>query len=221
MWEGGRNKYFTGESPAFSVCMLFVQFILGRDTNFSLGAMEEPVFTKAAQRLQQQRRGHMQAAFKVIDFSQEPEAEPSFAPGRGPSLPKTRSLLAKGAKEFNIRQARHEVIRFAINNQSQVKNKERLEVQQLMRLGAPAPRRRHRNYKELLADRKNLVKVREQRRDFHQLGKTATGRAKVNCRSSGPKAATKTKAPVTAIDQNYGVVKPPGTSSKRNKRANH
>lgn len=176
-----------------------------------------PVLTKAQQL--QGSKPSAASAFQVIDFSDDPQLTTKcdrFDEGQGPSLPKTRTLLNKGSKEFNIKQARHEVIRFAINNQRQTKNKKKLEIQQLVRLGAKPPRKPHRNYKELLVERKNLSKIREQRKELHQLGKTSKGMAAVNCRNK-----TKNKgqqwAPVTAIDRNYGVVKSIKTAKRKGK----
>lgn len=174
----------------------------------------QPVRTKA------QQQYDTPFNFKVIDFSQTSaqNANPgSRLQDQKSLLPKTQSIIAKSEKEFNIRQARLDVIRFAIKNQRQSKNKKKLEIQQLIKLGAKAPQKRYLNYKELLMHRKNLTKMREEKKEFHQLGKTPMGRASVNCRSKSGKIGRNKvqKAPVTGIDLKYGVVHPTVTARRK------
>ncbi|XP_017494376.1 PREDICTED: uncharacterized protein C1orf131-like [Rhagoletis zephyria] len=120
-----------------------------------------------------------------------------------------RSKSKDEPEEFDMKKARNEVLRFAMNNQRVIKNKKKMETFQLIKMGAKPPKKEYKNYKELLGERKRLKQIREERKKFHQLGKNQTGAASVKCRSkSKMKKQQKKRAPVTAIDQNYGVVKP-------------
>lgn len=113
------------------------------------------------------------------------------------------------AEEFDIRKARNEVLRFAMNNQRVTKSKKKMEMFQLIKMGGKAPKKPYKNYKDLLDERKRLKNIREERKKLHQLGKTQAGAASVKCRSKTKlEKQQKKRAPVTAIDQNYGVVKP-------------
>ncbi|XP_037933552.1 uncharacterized protein C1orf131-like [Teleopsis dalmanni] len=114
----------------------------------------------------------------------------------------------KDKNEFDIKTARHEVLKFAMNNQRVIKNQKKMLVFQAVKLGAKPPKKAYKNYKELKDERKRLKDIREQRKKFHQLGKNQTGAASVKCRSKTKLDKLKKKrAPVSRIDQNYGVVK--------------
>ncbi|XP_004535223.1 uncharacterized protein C1orf131 [Ceratitis capitata] len=112
-------------------------------------------------------------------------------------------------EEFDIKKARHEVLSFAMNNQRIIKNKKKMEAFQLIKMGAKPPKKAYKNYKDLLDERKRLNDIREQRKKFHQLGKNQTGAASVKCRGKTKlEKQQKKRAPVSAIDQHYGVAKP-------------
>ncbi|TMW51609.1 hypothetical protein DOY81_003336 [Sarcophaga bullata] len=167
----------------------------------------KPVLTKAALALQ-----NKQNEFKAVVF-EEPKAFASTTEEN--STPKTKKSLnvTQPPKDdetvFDIKKARHEVLNFAMNNQRIHKNQKKMQIFQLVKLGAKPPKKPYKNYKDLLDERKRLKEIREQRKKFHQLGKNQTGAASVKCRSKTKiEKQTKKRPPVTAIDQHYGVVKP-------------
>lgn len=167
----------------------------------------KPVLTKAALALQ-----NKQNEFKALVF-EEPKAaasatEENSTPNTKKTLNKTRAPK-EDENEFDIKKARHEVLNFAMNNQRIQKNQKKMQIFQLVKLGAKPPKKLHKNYKDLLDERKRLKEIREQRKKFHQLGKNQTGAASVKCRSKTKiEKQTKKRPPVAAIDQHYGVVKP-------------
>ncbi|XP_065363137.1 uncharacterized protein C1orf131 [Calliphora vicina] len=167
----------------------------------------KPVLTKAALALQ-----NKQKEFKALVF-EEP---------KGPITPPEETTANKFIKkksfgktepeednEFDIKKARHEVLNFAMNNQRVQKNQKKMLIYQMVKLGAKPPKKAYKNYKDLLDERKRLKDIREERKKFHQLGKNQTGAASVKCRSKTKMdKQAKKRAPVAAIDQHYGVVKP-------------
>ncbi|SPP86789.1 uncharacterized protein C1orf131 [Drosophila guanche] len=111
--------------------------------------------------------------------------------------------------EFDIKKARHEVLNFAMSNQRVTKNKRKMEIFQLIKLGAKPPKKTAKNYKELKDERQRLKNIREERKKFHQLGKNQTGAASVKCRSkNNEERKQKKRAPVSNIDQHYGKAQP-------------
>ncbi|XP_001354885.1 uncharacterized protein C1orf131 [Drosophila pseudoobscura] len=111
--------------------------------------------------------------------------------------------------EFDIKKARHEVLNFAMSNQRVTKNKRKMEIFQLIKLGAKPPKKAARNYKELKDERQRLKNIREERKKFHQLGKNQAGAASVKCRSkNNEERKQKKRAPVSNIDQHYGKAQP-------------
>nr|XP_036227624.1 uncharacterized protein C1orf131 [Bactrocera oleae]XP_036227625.1 uncharacterized protein C1orf131 [Bactrocera oleae]XP_036227626.1 uncharacterized protein C1orf131 [Bactrocera oleae] len=168
----------------------------------------KPVPTRAALVLQQKKQPNKFQAtvFEDPDKSNDDVQEYNKMSGSGVSK---RCNTKDVAEEFDIKNARNEVLRFAMNNQRVAKNKKKMEMFQLMKMGGKAPKKPYKNYKDLLDERKRLKIIREERKKFHQLGKTQTGAASVKCRSKTKlEKQQKKRAPVTAIDQNYGVAKP-------------
>ncbi|XP_037807141.1 uncharacterized protein C1orf131 [Lucilia sericata] len=167
----------------------------------------KPVLTKAALALQ-----NKQKEFKAIVF-EEPKAATTITPVANDSKPFKKNYSAKtpaeDENEFDIKKARHEVLNFAMNNQRVQKNKKKMLIYQMVQLGAKPPKKAYKNYKDLLDERKRLKDIREERKKLHQLGKNQTGAASVKCRSKTKiEKQNKKRAPVAAIDQHYGVVKP-------------
>ncbi|KAI8118857.1 hypothetical protein CVS40_9580 [Lucilia cuprina] len=166
----------------------------------------KPVLTKAALALQ-----NKQKEFKAIVF-EEPKASTTITPqDDSKRIKKNNSdkTPAEDENEFDIKKARHEVLNFAMNNQRVQKNKKKMLIYQMVQLGAKPPKKAYKNYKELLDERKRLKNIREERKKLHQLGKNQTGAASVKCRSKTKiEKQNKKRAPVAAIDQHYGVVKP-------------
>ncbi|KAL5276415.1 hypothetical protein ACFFRR_001940 [Megaselia abdita] len=120
--------------------------------------------------------------------------------------------------EFNIKKARHEVINFAISGGGfrNEKHKKKTEIALAVKLGARAPPKVYKNYKQLLQEKKNLKNVREERKKFHQLGKTQTGLASVKCKSKTQKGKdSKKRAPVSNIANHYGVPNPKFKTKKK------
>jgi len=96
-----------------------------------------------------------------------------------------------------------------MKNQRVIKNKTKMEMFQLVKLGAKPLRKQVKNYKELKDERQRLKNIREERKKFHQLGKNQAGAASVKCRSKSQKERNdKKRAPVSQIDQHYGKAQP-------------
>lgn len=111
--------------------------------------------------------------------------------------------------EFDIKKARHEIINFATANQRTIKNKRKAEIQQLVKLGAKAPKKEYKNYKDLKEEKQRLKDIRQKRKEFSQLGKTQTGAASVRCSAKAQKKLIqKKRAPVANIGQHYGKAQP-------------
>lgn len=149
---------------------------------------------------------------------QQPESEPeddeddifSDKPRRKPTK------KTEDDTEFNIKKARHEVINFAMSGFRNEKHKKKTEIALAVKLGARAPTKVYKNYKQLLLEKKNLKNVREERKKFHQLGKTQTGLASVKCKSKTQKGKdSKKRAPVSNIGNHYGVPNPKFKSKKK------
>lgn len=174
----------------------------------------KPVATKAALSLQKKQAN---SEFKALVF-QEPQTLPKpkaeSRPQNQDGSPTKAAHKVKEAgmelnPEFDIKRARHEVLNFATKNQRVIKNKRKMEMFQLAKLGAKPLKKPSRNYKELKDERHRLHNIREERKKFHQLGKNQAGAASVKCRTKTQKDRNqKKRAPVSAIDQHYGKAQP-------------
>ncbi|XP_068139637.1 uncharacterized protein C1orf131 [Drosophila tropicalis] len=173
----------------------------------------KPVLTKAALALQKKQNS---SAFQALVF-QEPQTHGKSATdndntaAQGAPKSKDAKTDAISNPEFDIKKARHEVLNFAMNNQRVIKNKRKMEIFQLVKLGMKPPKKACKNYKDLQAERQRLRTIREERKQFHQLGKNQTGAASVRCRSQSKTQQAhrqKKRAPVANIDQHYGNAKP-------------
>lgn len=164
----------------------------------------KPVLTRAALAL---KKPSDDAEFKALVF-QEPQATTN-KPEKSTDSSTGKATNVKRPKEedneFDIKKARQEVLNFAISNQRTIKNKRKMEIFQLVKLGAKPPKKAYKNYKELKAERKRLQEIRDERKKFHQLGKTQTGAASVKCNK---KTKEKRRAPVANISQHYGKAEP-------------
>lgn len=164
----------------------------------------KPVLTKAALALK-----NKQKEFKALVFEEPKTAAFNVEDILQPKFKKSLKKTPEEENEFDIKKARHEVLNFAMNNQRIQKNQKKMQIFQMVKLGAKPPKKSYKNYKDLLDERKRLKEIREQRKRFHQLGKNQTGAASVKCRSKTKlEKQTKKRQPVAAIDQHYGVVKP-------------
>lgn len=171
----------------------------------------QPVLTKAALALQNKQKSE----YKALVFEEPKPAagakridEPLGSPKKKKRQP-DNSSSKEDENEFDIKKARHEVLNFAMNNQRVQKNQKKMQIFQMIQLGAKPPKKAYRNYKELLDERRRLKEIREERKKFHQLGKNQTGAASVKCRSKSKiEKLSKKRAPVSSIDRHYGVVKP-------------
>jgi len=173
----------------------------------------QPVPTRAALALQK-KQGN--SDFQALVF-QEPQAATKSGSKRKDEGSKSESQKPHKTKEagnelnpeFDIKKARHEVLNFAMKNQRVIKNKTKMEMFQLVKLGAKPLRKQVKNYKELKDERQRLKNIREERKKFHQLGKNQAGAASVKCRSKSQKERNdKKRAPVSQIDQHYGKAQP-------------
>ncbi|KAM8720427.1 hypothetical protein ACLKA7_006472 [Drosophila subpalustris] len=177
----------------------------------------KPVLTRAALALQ---KNEDKSKFTAIVF-QEPQApqapttskqikmKTNTAEGVGEAA--TNGKLGKESDvEFDMKKARHEVLNFAMANQRTIKNKRKMEIFQLIKLGAKPPKKPCKNYKDLKAERQRLKDNREQRKKFHQLGKNQAGAASVKCNTSKTHRSQlqKKRAPVANIGQHYGKAQP-------------
>ncbi|XP_013099967.2 uncharacterized protein LOC106082162 [Stomoxys calcitrans] len=167
----------------------------------------EPVPTKAALALKNKQR----TEFKALIF-EEPKINRDFELNQ-PLVTKKNKISNSRPDEdgnaFDIKKARHEVINFAMNNQRIQKNQKKMQIFQMVQLGAKPPKKEHKNYKELLDEKRRLKDIREARKKFHQLGKNQTGAASVKCRSKTKiEKQSKKRVPVSSIDQHYGVARP-------------
>ncbi|KAH8416573.1 hypothetical protein KR222_009860 [Zaprionus bogoriensis] len=182
----------------------------------------KPVLTRAALALQKSKGS---CDFTALVFQEPQAAAAAAATGKRQAKPTADGAEADadaaGAQrkpgkdaatdnEFDIKKARHEVINFATANQRTLKNKRKMEILQLVKLGAKPPKKEYRNYKDLKAERQRLKDNREERRKFHQLGKTQTGAASVRCNNRAQKKqqSQKKRAPVANIGQHYGKAQP-------------
>lgn len=130
--------------------------------------------------------------------------------------PRKRPTQKTDDSEFNIKKARHEVINFAMSGFRNEKHKKKTEIALAVKLGARPAKKSYKNYKQLLQEKKNLKNVREERKKFHQLGKTQTGLASVKCKSKTQKGKdSKKRAPVSNIGMHYGKANPKFKSKKK------
>ncbi|XP_016961541.1 uncharacterized protein C1orf131 [Drosophila biarmipes] len=174
----------------------------------------QPVATRAALALQKRQAS---SDFQALVF-QEPQAaaksgsrkeDGSKSPTQKKPHSKSKEAGIELHPEFDIKKARHEVLNFAMRNQRVIKNKAKMEMFQLVKLGAKPLRKQAKNYKELKDERQRLRNIREERKKFHQLGKNQAGAASVRCRSKSQKERNaKKRAPVAQIDQHYGKAQP-------------
>ncbi|ALC49426.1 CG1738 [Drosophila busckii] len=172
----------------------------------------KPVLTRAALAL---KKSDDSSEFKALVFQEPQPGSATNSTGtdkpEDPSKPKsTQGKTEKPAdNEFDIKKARQEVLNFARSNQRTIKNKRKMEIFQLVKLGAKPPKKQYKNYKELQAERKRLKDIREDRKKFHQLGKNQAGAASVKCKSKYKQNKTeKKRAPVANISQHYGKAQP-------------
>ncbi|XP_017045589.1 uncharacterized protein C1orf131 [Drosophila ficusphila] len=169
----------------------------------------KPVPTRAALAVQKKQES---VGFQALVFH-EPKAPSKSAQKNqdegSQKLHKSKEAGMELNPEFDIKRARHEVLNFAMKNQRVIKNKQKMEMFQLVKLGAKPLKKASKNYKELKDERQRLKNIREERKKFHQLGKNQTGAASVKCRSKSQKDRNnKKRAPVSNIDQHYGKAQP-------------
>ncbi|XP_030567046.1 uncharacterized protein C1orf131 [Drosophila novamexicana] len=169
----------------------------------------KPVLTRAALAL---KKTQDDSEFKALVFQEPQAALPNNKQEKTTNDTVKDGKTTDGGKfkkgednEFDIKKARQEVLNFAIANQRTIKNKRKMEIFQLIKLGAKPPKKAYKNYKELKAERKRLKDTREERKKFHQLGKNQTGAASVKCNN---KPKQKRRAPVANIGQHYGKAEP-------------
>ncbi|XP_033169266.1 uncharacterized protein C1orf131 [Drosophila mauritiana] len=169
----------------------------------------KPVPTRAALALQQKQEN---SEFQAHVFHEPQFSSKSGAKKQDDGAQKSHKTKEGGIElnpEFDIKKARHEVLNFAIKNQRVIKNKTKMEMFQLVKLGAKPLKKASKNYKELKDERQRLKNIREERKKFHQLGKNQTGAASVKCRTKSQKERNdKKRAPVSHIDQHYGKAQP-------------
>ncbi|XP_017076930.1 uncharacterized protein C1orf131 [Drosophila eugracilis] len=169
----------------------------------------KPVPTRAALAMQKKQAN---SEFQAMVFHEPQGTSKSGAKRQEEGFQKTKRTKEAGNElnpEFDIKKARHEILNFAMKNQRVIKNKTKMEMFQLVKLGAKPLRKQAKNYKDLKDERQRLNNIREERKKFHQLGKNQTGAASVKCRSKSQKQRNdKKRAPVSQIDQHYGKAQP-------------
>lgn len=158
------------------------------------------------------RKSDQPKPLKQLQPKEDSESEDDIFSGK----PRRKPAKKIDDNEFNIKKARHEVINFALSGFRNEKHKKKTEIALAVKLGARPPPKANKNYKQLLLEKKNLKNVREQRKKFHQLGKTQTGLAAVKCKSKTQKGKdSKKRAPVSNIGNHYGVANPKFKTKKK------
>uniref|UniRef100_A0A1B0CBF1 Uncharacterized protein n=1 Tax=Lutzomyia longipalpis TaxID=7200 RepID=A0A1B0CBF1_LUTLO len=77
---------------------------------------------------------------------------------------------------FDIRRARHDVIKFGLSGFEEVE-KQKAQIAMAIKLGAKPPKREYKNYKEVQKERKQAKEAAAQQESFQTLGKKSTGEA--------------------------------------------
>ncbi|KAJ3665860.1 hypothetical protein Zmor_001326 [Zophobas morio] len=78
--------------------------------------------------------------------------------------------------EFNIKKARHEVVKFGMGGFDPQK-KEEAKIQLAIKLGAKPPKNKYKNYRLLKEDRAKQKDEEKQKSQFQQLGKNLLGKS--------------------------------------------
>jgi len=119
------------------------------------------------------------------------------------SLPTKNNITDTGnAETFNIKRARHEIIKFGISG-FDAQKKEEAKVQLAIGLGAKPPRNKNKNYKQLLEEKKKEKQTTKTQLDFQQLGKNQVGRST----AKGKSFDRKRKKQKSDLLDAYGQVK--------------
>ncbi|XP_023028174.2 uncharacterized protein [Leptinotarsa decemlineata] len=119
-----------------------------------------------------------EAGFQAVFYESYKSKNPKKATKTGNEEP----VDGKESKEFNIRQAKQEVIKFGTSGfDSQTKKAEKINL--LIKLGAKPPKNKNKNYKLLQAERKTEKQKQAERKQFQQLGKNAIGKSNAKGKS--------------------------------------
>ncbi|RZC34906.1 C1orf131 -like, partial [Asbolus verrucosus] len=89
---------------------------------------------------------------------------------------KQKSINATKSNEFNIKRAKHEIIKFGISGFDPQK-KEEAKVQLAIKLGAKPPKNKYKNYKVLQQERAKQKEAEKLKASFQQLGKNSVGKS--------------------------------------------
>ncbi|XP_037917263.1 uncharacterized protein C1orf131 homolog [Hermetia illucens] len=128
---------------------------------------------------------------------------------------KRRKPKRKDDTEFDMKRARHEVIRFGSSG-FETQDKKRAQIALAVKLGARPPRNEYKNYKDLIAEKRQAKAQKESEQRMLQLGKNQVGVASVRCQPK--KGLQKRRRDLGDISQHYGVTKP--KLFKKKKRRN-
>lgn len=106
---------------------------------------------------------------------------------------------------FDIKRAKHEVFTFGTSG-LESKDKEVAKIALAVKLGAKPAKSKYKNYKELLAEKKELKEKERENEALWNVGKNAQGGASVTYRQM--KSATQKRKLNAPINQHYGVLNP-------------
>ncbi|EEZ98488.1 hypothetical protein TcasGA2_TC000985 [Tribolium castaneum] len=82
----------------------------------------------------------------------------------------------KKSEDFNIRRAKHEIVKFGMSGFDPEK-KEEAKIQLAIKLGAKPKKNKYKNYKLLKEERAKLKQEEKTKAQFQQLGKNAIGKS--------------------------------------------
>lgn len=102
--------------------------------------------------------------------------------------------------EFNIKKARHEIIKFGISGFDS-SEKQKANVQLAIKLGAKPPKNKYINYKNLLNEQKQKKSKEEMVNQLQQIGKNSMGKSIAKGKSFDRK---RKKAAVSGLLDVYG-----------------
>ncbi|XP_018565285.1 uncharacterized protein C1orf131 homolog isoform X2 [Anoplophora glabripennis] len=147
-------------------------------------------------------RGSMMQKKGKIDF-QEVTYESYKSTKRKKKLNGSEEITKnKEHGDFNIKKAKHEIIKFGMSGFDPQK-KEEAEIQLAIKLGAKPPKNKYKNYKLLQVEKKKEKEKETSRQNFLQLGKNNAGKSTAKGKSFDRKRK-KGKGDILSI---YGKVK--------------
>lgn len=109
-------------------------------------------------------------------------------------------------KLFDIKKARHEVLRLGISGFDEDARK-KAKIELAVRLGAKPPKNPYKNYKDLIRDKKEMEEKKQKEDEFWQIGKTKKGTAISSMKPTNILQRNKTPKRDSDLSLNYGTLK--------------